>query len=135
VLFGAATHDIGKTVHPGELSGPGSTHEQAGYQLLLDHGVAETMARFARTHAAWTGPNITIEDLLVSLADKIWKAKRVPDLEQLVLDRLAAAAGQQPWEAFLALDTVLPGSPKTPTTGSPSKTATRSSPDRPRLLL
>lgn len=107
VLFGAATHDIGKTVHPGELSGPGSTHEQAGYQLLLDHGVAETMARFARTHAAWTGPNITIEDLLVSLADKIWKAKRVPDLEQLVLDRLAAAAGQQPWEAFLALDTVL----------------------------
>lgn len=26
VLFGAATHDIGKTAHIGELSGPGSAH-------------------------------------------------------------------------------------------------------------
>lgn len=30
VLFGAATHDIGKTVHVAELSEPGSNHEQAG---------------------------------------------------------------------------------------------------------
>ncbi|WP_218020190.1 hypothetical protein [Nocardia anaemiae] len=30
VLFGAATHDIGKVVHPEELSGPGSAHEQDG---------------------------------------------------------------------------------------------------------
>ncbi|WP_449347474.1 hypothetical protein [Streptomyces xanthochromogenes] len=30
VLFGVATHDIGKTLHPGELSGPGSQHEEAG---------------------------------------------------------------------------------------------------------
>jgi len=29
VLFGAATHDIGKVVHIGELSGPGSAHEVA----------------------------------------------------------------------------------------------------------
>ncbi|MGF0315484.1 hypothetical protein [Nocardia fluminea] len=26
MLFGAATHDIGKVVHPDELSGPGSLH-------------------------------------------------------------------------------------------------------------
>jgi hypothetical protein len=35
VLFGAATHDVGKAVHPAELSGPGSAHEEAGRELLL----------------------------------------------------------------------------------------------------
>lgn len=103
VLVGAAVHDIGKVRHPDELSGPGSAHEPAGYELLRDRGVEERLARFARTHASWTA-DIALEDLLVSLADKVWKAKRVPDLEQLVTARLAAAAGQEPWEVFMALD-------------------------------
>jgi hypothetical protein len=107
VVFGAATHDIGKVEHPGELSGPGSAHEQAGYELLLERGVEEDLARFARTHASWTAVEVGVADLLVSLADKVWKAKRVPELEQLVVERLAAASGQQPWEAFMALDDVL----------------------------
>ncbi|MBP2324199.1 HD superfamily phosphodiesterase [Kibdelosporangium banguiense] len=102
VLFGAAIHDIGKTKHLEELSGPGSLHEQAGYELLLAHGVQESLARFARTHASWNEADIGINDLLVSLADKIWKAKRVQDLEQLVVDRLAT--DQEPWEVFMALD-------------------------------
>jgi hypothetical protein len=103
VLFGAATHDIGKVLHPAELSGPGSLHEQAGYELLLEHGVPERLARFARTHASWHEPGIQLEDLLVSLADKVWKAKRVQDLEDLVVQRLPGEA----WEAFMALDDVL----------------------------
>lgn len=107
VVFGAAIHDIGKVEHLGELSGPGSVHEQAGYELLLGRGVEEGLARFARTHASWTAAEVGVEDLLVSLADKVWKAKRVPDLEQLVTERLTAASGQQPWEAFMALDDVL----------------------------
>jgi hypothetical protein len=82
VLFGAATRDIGKTVHVDELSGPGSAHEQTGYELLLARGVDERLARFARTHASWGETDVGVEDLLVSLADKVWKAKRVPDLEQ-----------------------------------------------------
>jgi hypothetical protein len=107
VLFGAATHDIGKIRYPDELSGPGSRHEQAGYELLLDHGVEDSLARFARTHASWGAADIGINDLLVSLADKVWKAKRVPDLEQLVVGHLAAATGQEPWEAFMAIDDML----------------------------
>jgi HD domain len=107
VLFGAATHDIGKTIHVGELSGPGAAHERAGYELLLQHGVDKNLARFARTHAAWTDPECQLEDLLVSLADKIWKAKRVEDLEQLVLDHVLAAHGGTPWHAFMALDDLL----------------------------
>jgi hypothetical protein len=104
VLFGAATHDIGKTVHVEELSGPGSRHEPAGQQLLLDAGIDPSLARFAATHASWQTTSVELEDLIVSLADKIWKAKRVPDLEQLVVNRLAATSGQQPWVAFLNLD-------------------------------
>ena len=107
VLFGAATHDIGKTVHVGELSGPGSAHEEAGCELLLARGVGVELARFARTHAAWTGPGIGIEDLLVSVADKIWKNKRVRDLEDLVVERLRVASGRAVWEEFLAFDDFL----------------------------
>lgn len=103
VLFGAAVHDIGKTVHAGELSGPGHEHEQAGYEILLAQGVEEHLARFAANHAAWDAAS-SLEDLLVSLADKVWKAKRVTDLEQLVTDRLAAASGQEPWQVFMSLD-------------------------------
>ncbi|GLW90476.1 HD domain-containing protein [Actinokineospora globicatena] len=103
VAFGAATHDIGKAEHPEELSGPGSAHEPAGYALLLRAGVAEDLARFARDHASWHAES-TLDDLLVTLADKVWKGKRVDDLERLVIERLAGASGQQPWEAFMALD-------------------------------
>ncbi|MCX5401944.1 HD domain-containing protein [Streptomyces sp. NBC_00102] len=104
VLFGAATHDIGKTEHPDELSGPGSRHEEAGRELLLAHGFDAGLARYAGTHAAWTAPGTTLEDLLVSTADKVWKNKRVPDLEDLVVTELALATGRPRWEEFLALD-------------------------------
>jgi adenylosuccinate lyase len=53
VHFGAATHDVGKTVHVSELSGPGAAHEEAGRTLLLGHGVGPELARFAATHASW----------------------------------------------------------------------------------
>ena len=126
VLFGAATHDIGKVVHPEELSGPGSAHEQDGYQLLIERGVSEELARFARTHASWTESGVGLGDLLVSLADKIWKGKRVPELEQLVVQRLAAASGEEPWQVFMSMDDELTRITATPISGSPSKPTTRS---------
>ncbi|MFJ6754944.1 HD domain-containing protein [Streptomyces sp. NPDC091273] len=107
VLFGAATHDIGKTVHTAELDGPGSEHEPAGRELLLAHGFTERQARFAATHAAWGEGTVSTEELLVSLADKVWKGKRVQDLEDLVVGRMAGAAGVERWEAYLELDGLL----------------------------
>ncbi|MFJ9817665.1 HD domain-containing protein [Streptomyces sp. NPDC101151] len=109
VLFGAATHDIGKAVHVAELSGPGDRHEEAGRELLLQHGVEAGLARFAATHASWATPGIGVEDLLVSLADKAWKGKRVPELEDLVVARLATADGRAGWEWFMKLDDALSG--------------------------
>ncbi|MEU9167500.1 HD domain-containing protein [Streptomyces sp. NPDC048420] len=107
VLFGAATHDIGKTAHVRELSGPGSAHEKAGQDLLLAQNIPPHLARFAATHATWTRPDIGLEDLLVSVADKIWKNKRVPELEDLVVRRLAEASGRTVWEEFLEFDDAL----------------------------
>jgi putative nucleotidyltransferase with HDIG domain len=105
VLFGAATHDIGKAVHRQELSGPGTEHEPEGYHLLLAYGVPEHLARFARDHGSWTEP--TVERLLVTLADKVWKGKREPGLEQSFVDFLGAWTGEEPWRTFMALDDVL----------------------------
>jgi hypothetical protein len=107
VLFGAATHDIGKTVHIGELSRPGSAHEEAGRELLLAHGISPELARFAGTHASWTRLGIDVEDLMVSVADKIWKNKRVAGLEDLLITRLAEASGREIWAELIALDEVL----------------------------
>ena len=109
VLYGAATHDIGKIDHPDELTGPGHQHEPAGYRLLIARGVPARLARFARTHACWTAPDTTVDDHVVSLADKIWKAKRVPDLEDLVTAQLATACGIAQWQAFAQLDDILDG--------------------------
>lgn len=75
--------------------------------LLLAEGFSPGLARFAGTHASWTEPDARIEDLIVSLADKAWKNKRVPELEDLVVARLAQASGRPAWEEFLALDELL----------------------------
>ncbi|MCX4767016.1 HD domain-containing protein [Streptomyces sp. NBC_01275] len=107
VLFGAATHDVGKVLHPGELSGPGARHEEAGRELLLAHGVRPELARFAGTHASWEASGVGVEDLLVSLADKVWKNKRVAALEDLVVAELSRASGRPVWQEFLALDEFL----------------------------
>jgi hypothetical protein len=41
------------------------------------------------------------------VADKIWKNKRVPELEDLVVRRLAEMSGRAVWEEFLDLDDAL----------------------------
>ncbi|WP_258309615.1 HD domain-containing protein [Streptomyces sp. CG 926] len=107
VAFGAATHDIGKTVHPAELSAPGSSHEEAGRKLLLARGFGPDLARFAGTHASWAAPGTTLEDLLVSTADKVWKNKRLQELEDLLIARLVHETGGEHWEEYLALDDLL----------------------------
>ncbi|GIE28207.1 phosphohydrolase [Actinoplanes italicus] len=107
VVFGAATHDVGKVVFPRELSVPGSRHEAAGRQLLLGRGFPDRLARFAGTHGSWQAAGVGVEDLLVSVADKVWKGARVEDLERLLVDRIAGADGIEVWAAFVSLDDCL----------------------------
>jgi hypothetical protein len=107
ILFGASTHDLGKILHPTELSGPGYRHEEEGSAFLEGNGVPPQLARFARTHASWDREPVEIEDLLVALADKVWKGQRNEVLEGMIADRIAVATGITKWEVFSHLDQLL----------------------------
>ncbi len=106
VLLGAALHDVGKILFPDELRAPGHRHERAGQSLLIESGVNPELARFCVTHASWDEPERSLEDLLVALADKLWKGKREQKLEARVLDTLAERAKREAWEVFDQLDTI-----------------------------
>lgn len=44
------------------------------------------------------------EDLLVALADKLWKGKRVAELERRIVEALAAKSELDFWETFVRAD-------------------------------
>jgi hypothetical protein len=100
VLVGAALHDAGKIVHPSELTSPGARHEKAGELLLLERGVDRRLARCCVTHADWRDARAELEDRLVAVADKLWKGKRDPDLEQWLIGELASSAGAAFWDVY-----------------------------------
>ncbi|MFK7906079.1 MAG: HD domain-containing protein [Chitinophagales bacterium] len=107
ILFGAASHDIGKAIEVSELYESGKKHEEVGYQLLVANEISHGLARFARTHGNWQAESLELEDLLVALADKIWKGKRVEKLEERVCRKLAAVIEVDYWTVFLQLDSIL----------------------------
>ncbi len=108
VLIGAATHDLGKTLHPAELVGPGNEHEADGPALLIRHGLPPAHARFAGTHGKLAlKADATVEDVLVALADNAWKGSRGEALEEAAARKLAELSGQEAWNTFSVLDTIL----------------------------
>jgi hypothetical protein len=108
VLFGASIHDFGKVIERSELSEPGKQHEQRGVELLRSMGISDAEARFCYTHGNWdTVPNVNLEDLLVALADKCWKGKRVEEMESKVNSLLSAACNKPEWECYAGLDEIL----------------------------
>ena len=106
VLFGATIHDIGKCTHTNELSEKGHKHEQEGKRLLISLGVPEEKAKFAVTHATWFEKS-TIEELMVSLADKVWKGSRIQDLEDLLIEKISTETKNERWKTFSLLDSII----------------------------
>lgn len=104
VRAGVALHDVGKTVHLDELSGPGSRHEATGERLLLDRGVDPRLARVCRSHAQWATLDASLEELVIALADKLWKGVRRADLEELFIERAALVVKRDRWDLFISLD-------------------------------
>ncbi len=108
VFIGAATHDIGKAIKPEELVAPGKEHEKIGVKLLREAGFPEDQARFAWTHGGeMREPNQTIEDLLVRIADTIWKGVRNENLENRLCTKLAEKTNEKPWEVLMKLDDII----------------------------
>ena len=106
VIIGAATHDIGKVIHVEELSASGNQHEIIGPGLLIQNGIPEKYARFALTHGRWE-QSTAIEDLLVTLADKIWQGARNKDLEMKIAGQISAVCGEAIWSVYMKLDDLL----------------------------
>ena len=109
VQCGALLHDSGKIQVPAELHSPGRLHEAAGEEMLLAIGVAPKLARVCRTHAAWDDPSCELEEQVIALADKLWKGRRVDELELLVIDRVAGRLGQGRFDIFQDLDGLFEG--------------------------
>jgi HD domain len=104
VRLGIVFHDAGKILHQEELDGPGDLHEPDGERLLLEHGVEARVARCCMSHARWQSMECSLEELLVALADKLWKGVRNAELERAVIERVAAVLGKDVWDLFVDLD-------------------------------
>jgi HD superfamily phosphodiesterase len=108
VLFGAIIHDIGKVIAIKEIHHSGSTHESVGFELLTNtYGIDPKTARFTYTHSDWFNKDATIEDWIVSLADKVWKGKRIESLEDLIVQQICKQTNREKWEIFINLDEFL----------------------------
>jgi hypothetical protein len=98
-------HDVGKAFNPEELHGDGAEHEAAGERLLVAHGVDARTARCCRSHAQWRSmADVSLEELLVALADVTWKGRRSPELEGRVVDEVARRTGRDWWTLLVAID-------------------------------
>jgi len=104
VRAGAMLHDVGKIAHPSELRASGNHHEPAGETMLLELGVDPRVARHCLAHARWSTMDVSVEELLVALADALWKGVRREALEQRVVDEIAQRRGVDRWQAFADLD-------------------------------
>jgi hypothetical protein len=110
VRAGCFLHDAGKVLHSSELHGGGAQHEAAGERLLLAHGVDPQIARCCRSHAQWRSmPAVSIEELLVALADVTWKGRRSPELEGRMVDEVAQRTGRDRWAVLVAVDDAAEG--------------------------
>ena len=106
VLIGSAIHDAGKIIFTNEISGAGNKHELAGEKYLINLGIPPEIARFSRTHALWNDRENTLEDLLVALADKLWKGCRNEKLEALVIKKISDLIAKDFWDVFIIADSL-----------------------------
>ena len=106
VLFGAATHDIGKHLVKEELFKPGNKHQQAGYDLLVSENIEPSLARFALTHGSVLYNTLLIEDLIVIMADKLWKGKRIDELEEAFISKISKELSQDFWFIYTKAENI-----------------------------
>jgi HD superfamily phosphodiesterase len=104
VRVAVVLHDSGKILHPEELAGNGDQHERAGEMLLRDHGVDPMLVRCCISHARWAQMQCSLEELIVALADTLWKGKRNATLERRVIELISERFGLAFWDLFVELD-------------------------------
>lgn len=115
VLVAAVLHDIGKIKHPNELYDSGHEHEATGYQMLLAYAFPENIAEVCITHSQWEKSH-SLETLIVALADKLWKGKRIVELEDQIIKKVADLRQSDFWSMYSHLqacfDSIADGAPE-----------------------
>jgi hypothetical protein len=104
VRIAVMLHDAGKILQPQELDEGGDEHESAGEALLLAQGVDPAIARCCVSHARWAQMQCSLEELVVALADTLWKGQRNSALEKRVIDLVSKSLGYGVWDLFIELD-------------------------------
>jgi hypothetical protein len=104
IRLGVVFHDVGKILHPSELVQKGNQHEATGEILLLANNVDPKIARCCLSHGQWQQMECSFEELVVALADNLWKGKRNTELEHKVITTVAELSCQDYWDIFLGLD-------------------------------
>ncbi|WP_390590849.1 hypothetical protein [Simiduia litorea] len=104
VRIGVAIHDIEKIKYQNEMIGSGSEHEPEGEKILLELGVESQIACVCMSHARFALMDCSIEELIIALSDKLWKGKRVEELELKVIDSIASLMGKDRWDVYPELD-------------------------------
>ncbi|WP_310484202.1 HD domain-containing protein [Chamaesiphon sp. VAR_48_metabat_403] len=104
IRLGVAFHDTGKILHPSELVEKGNRHEAAGETLLLSQDIDPKIARCCRSHGQWQQLECSFEELVVALADNLWKGKRNRELEHRVIGKVAQMLGKDYWDVFGCLE-------------------------------
>lgn len=105
----AAIHDIGKIEAPQELSESGTQHEQLGFELARENEIPEVIAEACIFHGSEDYASLSLEGLMVILADKLWKGKRIEALENHVTKRVSKLLESDYWIIFLELDSCFEG--------------------------
>lgn len=103
LLIGAVLHDVGKIEHPEELRESGHQHEAAGRTLLISYGFMDDIADICVTHAQWQD-TVSLEALVIALADKLWKGKRVAKLEDRVIQHSAELRHEEFWSIYPTIE-------------------------------
>ena len=67
------------------------------------------LARCCLSHARWAEMRCSLEELVVALADTLWKGKRDAELERQVVQAIGQRAGRDFWDVFIDLDTCFEG--------------------------
>ena len=73
-------------------------------KMLLEQGVQGIVARCCVTHAQWQGTGLSLEELAVATADKLWKGKREAELELKLINAIAQQKQVEQWDIFTSLD-------------------------------
>lgn len=110
----AMTHDVGKIHCLEELDSPGKRHEALGEQAAEKlFGITSDISKVCQSHGWDTpyhpeheGKMMSNEEIVATLADRLWKGSRDTQFEMATAEVFATQLGKETWEAYLLIESI-----------------------------